>query len=106
MNRHPVKTDEDSVPESSSDTENWLDWNGDLGYPNVSEDNCATDNESDMEKQNGIDEPECAELHHVSATANVHGLVRPTQNWMRQVEKILVTVNAIGTRRNNEVKNK
>jgi hypothetical protein len=33
INCHPVKSDEDSTPESISDTEDWLDWNGDLDNP-------------------------------------------------------------------------
>jgi hypothetical protein len=28
INRHPVESDEDSAPESISDTEDWLNWNG------------------------------------------------------------------------------
>jgi len=42
INRHPVESDEDSVIEFISDTENGLDWNGDLNNPNHSEDNCAS----------------------------------------------------------------
>jgi len=29
INRHPVESDEDSAPESISDTDDWLSWNGD-----------------------------------------------------------------------------
>ena len=29
LNRHPVQNDEDSASESISDTEDWLNWNGD-----------------------------------------------------------------------------
>jgi len=29
INRHPVESDEDSASESISDTEDWLNWNGD-----------------------------------------------------------------------------
>jgi len=36
INRHPAESDEDSSPESMSDTENWLNWNGDLDNPNDS----------------------------------------------------------------------
>jgi len=32
INRHAVASDEDSTPESISDTENWLNWNGDLEF--------------------------------------------------------------------------
>jgi len=37
IDRHPAKSDEDSSPESISDTENWLNWNRDLDNPNDSE---------------------------------------------------------------------
>jgi hypothetical protein len=37
--------DEDSVPESLSSTENWLNWNGDLDNSNVSNNDCKADDE-------------------------------------------------------------
>jgi len=37
INCHPVESDEDSAPESISDTADWLNWNGDLDNPNDSE---------------------------------------------------------------------
>jgi len=49
IDRHPAKSGEDNSPESISDTENSLNWNGDLDNPNDSEDNWQADNESDME---------------------------------------------------------
>jgi len=36
VDHHPAKSDEDSAPEGISNSENWLDWNGDLDNPNVS----------------------------------------------------------------------
>ena len=46
INRHPVGSNEDSAPESISDTEDWLNWNGDLDNPsrhsNVANLSCAT----------------------------------------------------------------
>jgi len=39
IDRHPAEHDKDSSAESISDTENWLNWNGDLHNPNDSEDN-------------------------------------------------------------------
>jgi hypothetical protein len=38
IDRHPADSNEDSSPESISDTENWLNWNGDLDNLNDSED--------------------------------------------------------------------
>jgi len=49
---HPAESDENSSPESISDTENWLNWNGDLDNPNDSEDDWEADNESDMKLDN------------------------------------------------------
>ena len=49
INHHAVESDEDSAPKSISDTESWLNWNGDLDNPNESEDNGAADIESDIE---------------------------------------------------------
>jgi len=104
FNCHRVNTDEDRAPESISDTENWLNWNRDLENPNDCEDDCAADNESNIEHNNGIDDPECPEQLHVSAAPNVPGLVWPTRKSKRQAPKVLVMVNAIEMRRNKGVK--
>jgi len=106
INRHPVESDEGSAPESLSDTEDWLNWNGDLHNPNVSEDDCAPEIESDIEHDNNIVDPQCPEQRDVSATPNVPRLIRPTRKSKRQAEKVLVTVNAMETRRTKGVKGK
>jgi len=106
FNRHPVESDEDSAPESISDTEDWLNWNGDLDNPNDSEEDYAADDDSDIEHNNCIDDPECPEEQDVSAAQNVPGLVRPTRKSKRQAEKVFVTVNAVETRRNKGGKKK
>jgi len=103
---HPVKSDEDSAYESISDTEYWLNWDGDLDNPNDCKDDCAADVETDIELDNAIDFPECPEQQGVSPTSNVPWLILPTRKSMRQAEKVLVTVNAIETRRNQGVKKK
>jgi len=106
INLHPVESDEDSAPESISDTHNWLNGNGDLDNPNDSEDDCAADYESDIEHSNGIEDLECPDQQDVSAAPNVPGLVRPSRKSTRQVPEVLVTVNAIEMRRNKGVKKK
>ena len=58
------------------------------------------DIESDIEQDNSIEDQECPEQRDVSAAPNVQGLIRPTQKSKRQVEKVLMKVNAIETRRN------
>jgi len=106
INRHPVESDEDSAPGSISDTDYWPNWNGNLDNPNDSEDDCAADDESDIEQYNGIKDSECPEQQDVSAVPNVPGLVRPTRKSKTQAEKLLVTVNAVETRRNKGGKKK
>jgi hypothetical protein len=106
INRHPVESDEDSAPESISDTEDWLNWNGDFDTPKDSKEDCAADDDSDIEHNNCIEDPECPEQQDVSAAPNVPGLVRPTRKSNRQAEKVLVTVNAVETRRNKGGKKK
>jgi hypothetical protein len=48
INLHPVESNNDSAPESISDTYDWLNWNGDFDNPNVSKDDCAADDKSDI----------------------------------------------------------
>jgi len=103
---HPVKSDKDSAYESISDTEYWLNWDGDLDNPNDCKDDCAADVETDIELDNAIDFPECPEQQGVSPTSNVPWLILPTRKSMRQAETVLVTVNAIETRRNQGVQKK
>jgi len=106
IDRHPAESDEDSSPESISDTENWLNWNGDLDNPNDSEDDWEADNESDMELDNCSVVSETLEVRNVSAAPNVPGLIRPIQQSKKKVEKALLTVNIMETRRNKGIKKK
>jgi len=100
INRHPVESDRDSVPESISDTDDWLNWNGDLDDPNDTEDDCAAEDESDIEHNNSIADPACPEQQDVSAAPNVPSLVRKTWKSKTQANQMLVTVNAVETQRN------
>ena len=79
IDRHPAKSDEDSSPERISDTENCVNWNGDLDNPTDSEDNWDAYNESDMEVDNGSEDSETTEQRNVSAAPNVPGLIQPIQ---------------------------
>jgi len=101
---HPVESDEDSASETISDTEDWLNWNGDLDNPNDSEDNCAADIESDIGQDNSVHDLQSPEQRDVSAAPNVPGFIRPTRKSKRRAEKVFMTVNAIETRRNKGVK--
>jgi len=100
INRHPVASDNDSAPGSISDTEDWLNGNGDLDNPNDREEDCSVDDDSDIEHNNCIEDPECPEQQDVSAAPNVPGLVGPTRKSKRQAEKVSMTVNAAQTWRN------
>jgi len=83
INRHSVENDEVSAPSSISDTEDWLNWNGELDNPNDSEDNCVVDVESDLEQDNSIEDLESPEQRDVSTTPNVPGLIWPTRKSKR-----------------------
>jgi len=106
INHHPVESDDNCEPESISATDDWLNWNGDLHSPNDSEDDCAADSESDIDPNNGIEDPECPEQQDLRAAPNVPGLVRPTRKSKRQAEMVLVRVNAVEARRNKAGKKK
>jgi len=95
INRHPVKSDEDSAPESISDTEDWLNWNRELDNPNDSEHDCVVDGESDSEEDNSIEDLEYPEQRDASPSPNVPGLIRPTWNSKSQAEQVLMTINEI-----------
>jgi len=106
ITHHPVESNEDSSPESISVTKDWLDWNGDMDYPNDTEDNYAAEVESDMEQGNSLEDAEYPLQRYVSTATNVPGLNWPTRKWKRHAEKVLVTVHQIETRRNKGVKQK
>ena len=106
INSHPVQCDGDSTTESISDTADWLNWTGDMDNPNDREEDCAADDDCDIEHNNCIENPECPEQHDVSAAPNVAGLVQPTRKSKRQAEKVLMTLNAAERRRNKGGKKK
>jgi len=74
---YPAESDEDSASESIFDTKNLLDWDGDLDYRNESEDDWETDNESHIEKDYGIDDPESPAQWDISDPPIVSKLVWP-----------------------------
>jgi hypothetical protein len=104
INLHPVKSDEDSAPESILDTEDWFHWNGDLDDPNDSKDDCMVNLESDIDQENSIEGPECPVQRDVCATRNIPGLIWPTWTSQSPAEQVFVTVNSIETRRMKGVK--
>ena len=106
INRHQFESEEDSAPETISDKEDWLHWNGDLDNPNDSKDDCAADIESDIEQDNSIEDPERPQQWDVSAPPYVSRLIRHTRKSKKQTEKVLIEVNAIETRRDMGVKPK
>jgi hypothetical protein len=104
INCLPVKSDEVSARASISDTEHWLNWNGDLDNPNDSEDDCTEDDDSGMDQGDSIEDSQSPEQWNVSATPNVLWLIRPIWKSKRHAENVLVKVNAIETRRNKGLK--
>jgi len=77
-----------------------------LDDPIDSEEDCAAGDESNIEQNNRIEDPECPEQQDVSAAPYVPRLVRPTRKSKRQAKDVLVTVNAAETRRNTGGKKK
>jgi len=57
IKRHPVQSDDDRAPERISDTQDCLNWNGDLHNPTDSEEDCTPDEDSDIEHNNCIEDP-------------------------------------------------
>jgi len=104
INSDPVESDQDSAPESISDTEDRPRWNGDLDNSIDSEGDSTVDAESDIEQDYSIEDPECPEERDVSARPNVPRLIWPTRKSMREAEEVLMTDNAIQMRRNKGVK--
>ena len=77
-----------------------------MDNPNGSEEDCAAGDESDIEHNNGIEDPECPEQQDVSTAPNVPGLVWPTRKSKRQCEKVLMKDNTAEIRRNKGGKKK
>jgi hypothetical protein len=75
---HPVESDEDSSPESISDTTKWLNWNCNMHNPHDCADDCSAEDEYDTEQNSGFEDLECPEQQDVNATPNFPPLVRPT----------------------------
>jgi hypothetical protein len=101
INCHRVQSDDNSTPDNISPTDVSLTWNGDLDNPNDQEEDYAADDESNIEHNHGSEDLECPEQQDVSAAPNVPGLVWPTCKSKWQAQKVIVTVNAVQTRRNN-----
>jgi len=100
IDHHPVESDQESAPDSISDSEHGLEWDGGLDYRNVGHDDWEAEDESNTELDNGIQAPTSLEHLDVIGAPNVPGLIRPTQRSMKQVQQGLMTVKAMETRRN------
>jgi hypothetical protein len=106
INCDPVESDKESASESFSNSDDWLNYNGDLDNPYDSKEDGAADDDSDIEHNNCIKDQECPEQQDVSVTPNVPGLVWQTLKFKGQAEMVLQMVNAVETRRNKEGKKK
>jgi len=98
INCHPVESDEDSVPEIISDSEDLLNWNGDWDDPDDSEDDCRANVESNIGQDNSIENLDCPQQWDLSGMQNVPGLIRSTRKSKWQAEIVSMKVNAIETR--------
>jgi hypothetical protein len=49
---HAVQSHKDSAPESILDTDDWLNWKGDLDNPDDSKEDCAADDEYELAHNN------------------------------------------------------
>jgi len=101
---HPAECDEDSSPETISDTENWLDWTENFNNLNDSEQDWEADNESEIELDNGVRDSETQGQWDMSVTLNVPALIRPTWRSNTKAEKVLMAVSTMETRRNKGIK--
>ena len=103
IHHHPVETDDVSTLESISDIDSRPNWNIHLVNPIDSEDNCAADIKSIIERDNGIKDQDNPEQQDASALREVPGFIRPTGKWMRQAEKVLLMVIAMELRKNKRI---
>jgi len=104
INRHPLENDENCATERIPDTEEWLNWIGDLDDPNDSEKNCGPNVESDLEQGNGTDHLDGLENRDVSSVPNAPRLICHRQQSKRPAEEMSITVNAIKLKKNKAVK--
>jgi hypothetical protein len=82
IDHHQSQSDEDSVPDSIADTDNRVNWYGELHNPNESKDDCGADNEFDIEPCNGITASDSPEHQVVSAAPNICGWIWPLWRLM------------------------
>jgi len=101
-----AESDEDSKPETISDTENCHNWKDHLDNPTESDDDYEADNESDNELNIDIKSLASPENRLVSATLNGPGMIQPTWKSMKQAEKGLMTDSAMEPWRNEGNKKK
>jgi hypothetical protein len=94
---HPVESDEDRAPTRFSDPVNWLHGNCDLDNQNHSEEDCAADNQSGIERDIGIKDSESPKQWDVSAGPNVPGVIQSTRKSRSEVEKVWLMVNTMAT---------
>jgi len=106
IDHHSIESDEDSAPESISDSENWLNRNRNFHNPNDSKDDYETDFEFDREPDHGIENPESPEQRNVSTAPNVPVWIWSSQQLRRQTEMVFMTVNEMEMKKNMRMKKK
>jgi len=101
INHHAAESKEDSAPGIISDTNNWLNWNGDLENTDMSEDNWQAGDESDVDLHNSIEVLAGPEQQDVSTAPNVTRLIRPIRMSKKQAEMGFATVTSMDMKRYN-----
>jgi hypothetical protein len=98
---HRAEGNEESAPVSISDAEYLLDWNGGWDNPNVTEDYCETDDESDSNHNNVSEYPQTAVQWDVNGAPNGPVLIRQSWRSNKTAAKVILTFSATETWRNN-----
>ena len=66
----------------------------------MSKEDLETDDESNLEQENGINDPQTPAQREVSATLDVPGLIRPSLRSKNKASKLIMTVSAMEIRSN------
>jgi len=106
IDRDQTASDENRAPESISDSGDLLHRNDDLENPNLSEDSWEAHDESKLDQDNVILNPDTPKQQEVCAQQNVPGLIRPPRRSKPKAEMSIQTVSAMETRRNKWNKKK
>ena len=104
INRYPNESDDESATETNSDTDDWLHWNGDLDDPNFNESDGEADDEFVMDVVGDFDVNEEVEELDVHAAPNIAGLIRPLRKSKLTTTLIIKQSAPVNTKETRKVK--